>query len=120
MKSIECDFTGTGIYAGQSKVYTVNTNSPTGLQPVSTVSAARLSVYPNPAVINEPVSVVWKEDKLSSEAFGWIDFYTLTGTRVASCEMNGGKASVSFNKSGLYIGRLQGKNPVNNIKVLVK
>lgn len=119
-KSIECDFTGTGIYAGQSKVYTVDTNSPTGLQPVGTVSAVGLSVYPNPAAVNEPVSVVWEEGKLSSEDIGRIDFYTLAGTCVASCEINGGKASVSFDKSGLYIGRAQGKNPVNSIKVLVK
>ncbi|WP_322932450.1 polysaccharide lyase 8 family protein [Bacteroides sp. CG01] len=119
-KSIECDFTGTGIYAGQSKVYTVDTNSPTGLQPVGTVSAVGLSVYPNPAAVNEPVSVVWEEGKLSSEDIGRIDFYTLAGTCVTSCEMNGGKASVSFDKSGLYIGRAQGKNPVNSIKVLVK
>lgn len=119
-KSIECDFTGTGIYAGQSKVYTVDANSPTGLQPVGTVSAVGLSVYPNPAVVNEPVSVVWEEGKLSSEDIGRVDFYTLAGTCVASCEINGGKASVSFDKSGLYIGRAQGKNPVNSIKVLVK
>ena len=119
-KSIECDFTGTGIYAGQSKVYTVDANSPTGLQPVGTVSAVGLSVYPNPAAVNEPVSVVWEEGKLSSEDIGRIDFYTLAGTCVASCEINGGKASVSFDKSGLYIGRAQGKNPVNSIKVLVK
>lgn len=119
-KSIECDFTGTGIYAGQSKVYTVDTNSPTGLQPVGTVSAVGLSVYPNPAAVNEPVSVVWEEGKLSSEDIGRIDFYTLAGTCVASCEINGGKASVSFDKSGLYIGRAQGKKPVNSIKVLVK
>lgn len=119
-KSIECDFTGTGIYAGQSKVYTVNKNSPTGLQPVGTVSAVGLSVYPNPAAVNESVSVVWEEGKLSSEDIGRIDFYTLAGTCVASCEINGGKASVSFDKSGLYIGRTQGKNPVNSIKVLVK
>lgn len=119
-KSIECDFTGTGIYAGQSKVYTVNTNSPTGLQPVGTVAAVGLSVYPNPAAVNEPVSVVWEEGKLSSEDIGRIDFYTLAGTCVASCEINGGKASVSFDKSGLYIGRAQGKKPVNSIKVLVK
>lgn len=119
-KSIECDFTGTGIYAGQSKVYTVNANSPTGLQPVGTVSAVGLSVYPNPAAVNEPVSVVWEEGKLSSEDIGRIDFYTLAGTCVASCEINGGKASVSFDKSGLYIGRAQGKKPVNSIKVLVK
>ena len=39
---------------------------------------------------------------------------------VASCEINGGKASVSFDRSGLYIGRAQGKKPVNSIKVLVK
>lgn len=119
-KSIECDFTGTGIYAGQSKVYTVDTNSPTGLQPVGTVSAVGLSVYPNPAAVNEAVSVVWEEGKLPSEDIGRIDFYTLAGTCVASCEINGGKASVSFDKSGLYIGRAQGKNPVNSIKVLVK
>lgn len=119
-KSIECDFTGTGIYAGQSKVYTVDANSPTGLQPVGTVSAVGLSVYPNPAAVNEPVSVVWEEGKLSSEDIGRIDFYTLAGTCVASCEINGGKASVSFDKSGLYIGRAQGKKPVNSIKVLVK
>ena len=119
-KSIECDFTGTGIYAGQSKVYTVDANSPTGLQPVGTVSAVGLSVYPNPAVVNEPVSVVWEEGKVSSEDIGRVDFYTLAGTCVASCEINGGKASVSFDKSGLYIGRAQGKNPVNSIKVLVK
>ena len=119
-KSIECDFTGTGIYAGQSKVYTVDTNSPTGLQPVGTVSAVGLSVYPNPAAVNEPVSVVWEEGKLSSEDIGRIDFYTLAGTCVASCEINGGKASVSFDKSGLYIGRAQGKKTVNSIKVLVK
>ena len=119
-KSIECDFTGTGIYAGQSKVYTVDANSPTGLQPVGTVSAVGLSVYPNPAAVNEPVSVVWEEGKLPSEDIGRIDFYTLAGTCVASCEINGGKASVSFDKSGLYIGRAQGKNPVNSIKVLVK
>lgn len=119
-KSIECDFTGTGIYAGQSKVYTVDANSPTGLQPVGTVSAVGLSVYPNPAAVNEPVSVVWEEGKLSSEDIGRIDFYTLAGICVASCEINGGKASVSFDKSGLYIGRAQGKNPVNSIKVLVK
>ena len=119
-KSIECDFTGTGIYAGQSKVYTVDTNSPTGLQPVGTVSAVGLSVYPNPAAVNEAVSVVWEEGKLPSEGIGRIDFYTLAGTCVASCEINGGKASVSFDKSGLYIGRAQGKNPVNSIKVLVK
>lgn len=119
-KSIECDFTGTGIYAGQSKVYTVDANSPTGLQPVGTVSAVGLSVYPNPAAVNEPVSVVWEEGKLSSEDIGRIDFYTLAGTCVASCEINGGKASVLFDKSGLYIGRAQGKNPVNSIKVLVK
>lgn len=119
-KSIECDFTGTGIYAGQSKVYTVDTNSPTGLQPVGTVSAVGLSVYPNPAAVNEPVSVVWEEGKLSSEDIGRIDFYTLAGTCAASCEINGGKASVSFDKSGLYIGRAQGKKPVNSIKVLVK
>lgn len=119
-KSIECDFTGTGIYAGQSKVYAVDANSPTGLQPVGTVSAVGLSVYPNPAAVNEPVSVVWEEGKLSSEDIGRIDFYTLAGTCVASCEINGGKASVSFDKSGLYIGRAQGKNPVNSIKVLVK
>lgn len=119
-KSIECDFTGTGIYAGQSKVYTVNTNSPTGLQPVGTVAAVGLSVYPNPAAVNEPVSVVWEEGKLSSEDIGRIDFYTLAGTCVASCEINGGKASVSFDKSGLYIGRAQGKKTVNSIKVLVK
>lgn len=119
-KSIECDFTGTGIYAGQSKVYTVNTNSPIGLQPVGTVFAVGLSVYPNPVAVNEPVSVVWEEGKLPSEDIGRIDFYTLAGTCVASCEINGGKASVSFDKSGLYIGRAQGKNPVNSIKVLVK
>lgn len=119
-KSIECDFTGTGIYAGQSKVYTVDTNSPTGLQPVGTVFAVGLSVYPNPAAVNEAVSVVWEEGKLPSEDIGRIDFYTLAGTCVASCEINGGKASVSFDKSGLYIGRAQGKNPVNSIKVLVK
>lgn len=119
-KSIECDFTGTGIYAGQSKVYTVDTNSPTGLQPVGTVAAVGLSVYPNPAAVNEAVSVVWEEGKLPSEDIGRIDFYTLAGTCVASCEINGGKASVSFDKSGLYIGRAQGKNPVNSIKVLVK
>lgn len=119
-KSIECDFTGTGIYAGQSKVYTVDANSPTGLQPVGTVSAVGLSVYPNPAAVNEPVSVVWEEGKLSSEDIGRIDFYTLAGICVASCEINGGKASVSFDRSGLYIGRAQGKKPVNSIKVLVK
>lgn len=119
-KSIECDFTGTGIYAGQSKVYTVDVNSLTGLQPVGTVSAVGLSVYPNPAAVNEPVSVVWEEGKLSSEDIGRIDFYTLAGTCVASCEINGGKASVSFDRSGLYIGRTQGKKTVNSIKVLVK
>ena len=119
-KSIECDFTGTGIYAGQSKVYTVDANSPTGLQPVGTVSAVGLSVYPKPAAVNEPVSVVWEEGKLSSEDIGRIDFYTLAGICVASCEINGGKASVSFDRSGLYIGRAQGKKPVNSIKVLVK
>lgn len=119
-KSIECDFTGTGIYAGQSKVYTVDTNSPTGLQSVGTASVVGLSAYPNPVAVNEPVSVVWEEGNLSSEDIGRIDFYTLAGTCVASCEINGGKASISFDKSGLYIGRAQGKNPVNSIKVLVK
>lgn len=119
-KRIECDFAGTGIYAGQSKVYVVDANSPTGLQSADAGATAKFSVHPNPAAINEPVSVVLERNERLSETSARIDFYTLAGACVTSCEMEDGRATVSFGKSGLYIGRVYGKNPVNSMKVLVK
>lgn len=119
-KRVECDFTGTGIYAGQSKVYTVDANSPVGLQPAGNVSVATLSVHPNPVAANASASVVWEGEESFSETSARIDFYALTGVCVASCEMNDGKGTVTFDKSGVYIGRAYGKNTVNGVKVLVK
>lgn len=122
MKKIQCNFFGTGAYAGMSKVYVVDEHTlddgATGITEVKKSPASRLSAYPNPAKAGEPIV-------LEFESYTHVDqpkpicFYTLSGALVKSEWMEQDKATVSFADRGIYIGQVK-SNHSDCIKIIVE